>query len=245
MKHKEPMRSGILGHCYWIGICAVLVAGCSPAYMSDIYTTSTPRTQSFNLRGIDPTPVAILGVVSPPGLQGFAPFLSHALVSAISEAQPSIRVIPTSEIVSIINEQDRGLTSDYTQLLSGFIASGVLDRKRMSAIGAKLNSHYFLLPGAAEFDQAVTDRYDVAGLKLVRNRITTLRLWLQVWDANSGRLLCESTGEITAVTALLTVKRTVPLEELARRLWLRMIKENLLEAKSTRRLSRSSAVSGQ
>lgn len=97
--------------------------------MSDIYTTSTPRTQSFELRGNDPTPVAILGVVSPPGLQGFAPFLSHALVRAISEAQPPIRVIPTSETVSIINEGDQGLASDYTQLLSGFIASGIFESK--------------------------------------------------------------------------------------------------------------------
>jgi hypothetical protein len=226
----------MLSHCSCIGICALLVAGCSPAYMSDIYTTSTPRTQSFELRGNHSTPVAILGVVSPPALQGFAPFFSHALVRAISEAQPPIRVIPTSETVSIINEGDKGLGSDYAQLLSGFIASGILDRKRMSAIGARLNSHYVLLPGVAEFDQTVTDRYDFAGLKLVRNRITTLRLWLQVWDANSGRLLWESAGEITAVTALLSVKRTVPLEELARRLWLQMIQENLLEANSTRRL---------
>jgi hypothetical protein len=180
--------------------------------------------------------VAILGVVSPPGLQGFAPFFSHALVKAISEAQPPIRVIPTSETVSIINEQGRDLATDYTQLLSGFIASGILDRNRMSAIGATLNTHYLLLPGVAEFDQAVSDRFDFVGLKLVRNRITTLRLWLQVWDANSGRLLWESSGEITAVTALLSVKRTVPLEELARRLWLQMIQENLLEAKSTTRL---------
>jgi hypothetical protein len=214
----------MLGHCSWIGICALLVAGCSPAYMSDIYATSTPRTQSLEFRGNDPTPMAVLGVVSPPGLQGFAPFLSYALVRAFSEAQPPIRVIPTSETVSIINERDKGLASDYTQLLSGFTASGILDRKRMSEIGATLHSHYVLLPGVAEFDQTVTDRYDFAGLKLVRNRITTLRLWLQVWDANSGRLLWESTGEITAVTALLSVKRTVPLEELARRLWLRMIR---------------------
>jgi hypothetical protein len=202
--------------------------------MSDIYTTSAPRTQSFELSGNDRTPVTILTVICPPGLQGFAPFLSHALVRASSQAEPRIRVIPTSETISMLNEQGQGLASDYTQLLAGFMASGILDRKRMSAIGATLNSHYVLLPGLAEFDETVIDRYEIVGLKLVRNRITTLRLWLQLWDANSGRLLSESTGEMTVVTALLAVKRTIPLEVLAARLWLQMIQENLLQAKSGR-----------
>jgi len=226
------VRLSLLRHCAWSGFCAVLLVGCGPLYMSDIYT-SAPSTQSVELRGLDRTPVAILGVICPAGLQGFAPFLSHALVRASSQSQPPIRVIPTSETISTLNEHGQGLASDYTQLLSGFMASGILDRKRMSAIGATLNSPYVLLPGLAEFDETVIDRYEVVGLKLVRNRITTLRLWLQLWDANSGRLLWESTGEITAVTALLTVKRTIPLEVLAGRLWLQMIQENLVQAKSS------------
>jgi hypothetical protein len=105
-------------------------------------------------------------------------------------------------------------------------------------IGSELGSHYLLLPGLAEFDQTIMDKYDFLGVKLVRTRVTTLLLWLQLWDTQTGRILWESAGELTAATALLSAKRTVPLEKLAQELWLEMIQEDLLEGRTETRLFR-------
>jgi hypothetical protein len=156
------------------------------------------------------------------------------LISALTKAQPPIRVIPANETVSTINEQ--GLTRDYEEMLAGFTPGGILDRQRLRAIGSALGSRYLLLPGLAEFNQLIMDKYDVIGVKLVRTRVTTLRLWLQLWDAQTGRILWESAGELTAVTALLSAKRTVPLDDLAQKLWLQMIQEDLLGARTQTRL---------
>jgi len=93
-----------------------------------------------------------------------------------------------------------------------------------------------LLPGLAEYDQLILDKYETLGVKLVRIRVTTLRLWLQLWDAQTGRILWESAGEVTAVTPLLNAKRTVPLYRLAQQLWLQMIQEDLIGAKTETRL---------
>jgi hypothetical protein len=48
--------------------------------------------------------------------------------------------------------------------------------------------------------------------------------------------LWESAGELTAVTALLNAKRIVPLDELAQKLWLQMIQEDLLGSRTQTRL---------
>jgi hypothetical protein len=88
----------------------------------------------------------------------------------------------------------------------------------------------------AEFDQLIMDKYEAMGVKLVRTRVTTLRLWLQLWDEQTGRILWESAGELTAVTALLNAKRIVPLDELAQKLWLQMIQEDLLGSRTQTRL---------
>jgi hypothetical protein len=60
----------------------------------------------------------------------------------------------------------------------------------------------------------------------------TLRLWLQLWDAQTGHLLAESTGETTAATPILTMDSTVSLDAIAQKLWSRMIKDDLLERTS-------------
>jgi hypothetical protein len=69
-------------------------------------------------------------------------------------------------------------------------------------------------------------------LKLLRNRLTTLRLWLQLWDAQSGHILWESAGEVTVSTVLLSPKQTVPLEETVQRLLFNMIQDGLLRGKT-------------
>ena len=65
---------------------AALLAGCTPLYLSDTHTTSTPRSQLFDVAELAREPVATLGLLTPAGLQGFNPPLSHALIAALSES---------------------------------------------------------------------------------------------------------------------------------------------------------------
>jgi hypothetical protein len=54
-----------------------------------------------------------------------------------------------------------------------------------------------LLPGLGDFSQILIDRFELAGLKVVRNRVITLRLWLQLWDTQTEQILWESTEKPT------------------------------------------------
>jgi hypothetical protein len=170
--------------------------------------------------------MATFGVVAPPALQGFGPALSHALVEALAQANPPMLAQPIPDTLNALNQQ--GLTAEYADLLSGFARSGVLERKPLQSLGSALRSRYVLLPGLAGFDEVLTDSFEISGLKIVRSRITTLRLWLQLWDTQAGRLLWESAGEARVASELLRPDRTVPFDETAEKLWLRMIREGLL-----------------
>ena len=60
-------------------------------------------------------------------------------------------------------------------------------------------------------------------------RVSTLRLWLQLWDTQTGHILSESTGETTLATPVVSLDSTVSLDATAQKLWSRMIKKDLLE----------------
>jgi hypothetical protein len=212
---------------------ASFLAACTPLYTSDTNITGTPKPQSFDVA----ERVASLGLIAPVSLQGLAPLLSNALKTALEEAHPPIRAISFQETGNLLN--DRGLAADYADLVSGFVRSGVLEHKRLARIGGALGSRYVLLPGLAEFDQEVIDRFEAMGVKVVRNRVTTLHVWLQLWDSRTGHNLWESAGEVTVVTALLSAKRAVPLDAIAQNLWLRMIQDELLGGQTTLRIFRN------
>ena len=222
------MVAGVLmKHTATVAVVAgCFLAGCTPLSMSDMHVTATPKPQYFDPGGR----VAALGLIAPSSLQQFAPLLSDTLVSALEEAHPPIRTLSFRESANLIN--DRGLAADYGDLVSGFVHSAILERERLRRIGEALGVRYVLLPGVAEFDQTVIDRFETIGLKVFRARITTLRLWLQLWDTKTGHNLWEATGEATVVSQLLRVKETVPLNTIVQSLWLRMIQDDLLEGQT-------------
>jgi len=213
-----------------LAFSAALLAGCStPFHMSDAHVTSAPSSSSLDIAVLACEPVTTLGLVAPAGIQGLSPTVSHALTTALSEASPPIRAIPMPELVNRLTDQD--LAGEYATMLSDVARSGILERERLRRIGAALGSRYVLQPGLAEFNQTLVDKFELAGLKIVKTRLSTLRLWLQLWDAQTGHLLWESTGELTVAAPVLTQESTVALDEIARTLWSRMIKNDLLGAR--------------
>jgi hypothetical protein len=208
---------------------AVLLAGCDPPYLSDTYATSTPKPASFDTSDLSRMPVVMLAFVAPGNLQGLGPTLTHALSGALAEVTPPIREISTDQTLNRLTDQ--GLATEYADLRAGFARNGILDRPRLRRIGTGLGSRYVLLPGLAQFDAEILDKYEAAGLKLLRNRVTTLRLWLQLWDSRTGHLVWESSGEVTTATVFLSPRQTVALEQTAKKLLVRMIQDGLLDSK--------------
>jgi hypothetical protein len=210
---------------------ALFSAGCrTPFHLSDDHVTSAPQSPSLDIPVLVCKPVATLGVIAPGGIQGLSLTVSHALFTALGKASPPIRAIPTLEMLNRLTDQ--GLAGDYADLLVSYSRGGIPDRARLERIGVALGSRYVLQPGLAEFSQTVLDKFEFAGLKIVRLRLSTLRLWLQLWDAQTGHLLSESTGELTVEAPILTTDSSVSLDDAAQKLWSRMIKQDLLGSTS-------------
>jgi hypothetical protein len=221
--------TGRIGGGALLATVVLLLAGCDPPYLSDTYATSTPKPASLDTADLARMPVVVLAFMAPGNLQGLGPTLSHAISGALAEVRPPIREISTDETLNQLT--DKGLATEYADMRAGFARNGMLDRQRLRRIGLGLGSRYVLLPGVAEFNEEILDKYEAAGIKLLRNRVTTLRLWLQLWDSQTGHIVWESSGEGTTASVLLSPTQTVALEEIARKLLVRMLQDGLLESK--------------
>jgi hypothetical protein len=213
-----------------LALTLMLLAGCDPPYLAGTYAASTPLPKSFDTSELTRMPVAVLAFVAPGNLQGFSPTLSQALGSALAEVNPPIREISTDQTLNRLTDQ--GLATEYADLRAGFARNGMLDRSRLRRIGSGLGARYVMLPGIAQFDQEILDKYEAAGIKLLRNRVKTLRLCLQLWDSQTGHIVWESSGEVTVATVFLSPKQAVALEQTAKKLLVRMIQDGLLESKT-------------
>jgi hypothetical protein len=216
------------------GFAALFLASCAPSSVTDSYATATPLPASFDTTELVNRPVATLGFAAPANLQGYSVILAHALSAALAEATPRIPEISAREALNRLTDQRAD--AEYAELRARVMRNEVPDRQRLQRIGSRLGSHYVLLPGLAEFDEAIADKFEAIGIKLIRSRVTTLRLWLQLWEVRTGHVVWESAGELTAVTPLLTLNQSVPLEQIAQKLLLHMIQDGLLKARTRTRV---------
>jgi hypothetical protein len=216
------------------GCAALFLAGCGPAHLTDHHATATPLPASFDTAELVRRPVATLGFAAPANLQGYSVTLSHALSAALAEVTPPIPEISAREAVNRLTDQ--GVAAEYAELQARVTRNEAPNRQRLQRIGSRLGSNYVLQPGVAQFDEEIVDKFEALGLKLVRNRVTTLRLWLKLWEVQSGHVVWESAGETTAVAALVTLDRSVPLDRIAQKLLFHMIQDGLLKARTRTRV---------
>ncbi len=209
-----------------LGIGMVLLAGCTPFHLSDMYSVSTPKPPSLETSALTGRPLATLPATAPVALQGYGPVVSLALSEALAASTPSFHEIPPIETLNRVNRQ--GLVSDYDDMTAGFSRSGIFDRQRLARIGTALDSKYVLQPGLADFKEAIGDRFMLAGWRVVKMRAATLRLWVRLWDVRTGEILWEATGEATVTSELIEDTPTIPVHEIARRLWARILAEHLI-----------------
>src|SRR5262245_3103834 len=159
---REAYRASPGGRCALksrlaVVLLAMTAAACAPVRVSHTNTVPTLRLESnrpatSELAG---EPIAILGVLAPAGLQGFSPFLSHALVAALAEVTPPIPARSAYDTVNRLNAE--GLAAEYSELVAGFARSGILERDRLRRIGSALGSRYVFLPGVAELSHTILD----------------------------------------------------------------------------------------
>ena len=215
-----------------LAFAAVFSAGCSSIlYPPAVHLTSVPRPPAVDMNALACQPVLAFSVVAPSSIQGLGPTVSYALVSVLLSGSPPIWVVPTTEMLNRLG--DAGLGGDYADMLSGFAHNGILSREQLRRSGVALGSRYALLPGLAEFGQTLADKFEFEGIKIVRTRVSTLRLWLQLWDTQTGHILWQSTGEVILASHVARAQESVSLDELARILWSRMIEEELIGKNST------------
>ena len=195
-----------------------------------IYTPRLRPGQSFSMS----PDFARAGGHTWPSQLGQSPGLQPASVTRPQRGAlgslPAHPGIAAHETLNMLNQQ--GLGAEYSTLIASFGRGGILEREPLQRIGSALSSRYVLLPGLAEFNQVIIDRLSIYGWNIIQSWVTTLRLWLQLWETQTGKILWESSGEVTMATKLLRSEQTVPLDEIAQKLWLRMIQDNLLDGES-------------
>ena len=120
-------------------------------------------------------------------LQGYIPSVSQALSVACSDVSPPIHVLSQYETVNKLYHL--GVAAEYAEKDPSFAASSTLDSQRLKQIESTLGARYVLQPGLAYVSEDLEDKFEMFGWHILKTKVSTLGLWLRLWDALTGEFL--------------------------------------------------------
>lgn len=138
--------------------------------------------------------------------------LALLFTTTLAQARTDLRLVPLPEVLSAINAN--GLAEPYQRLYEGYRLTGVFDRDTLHRIAHASGTRFLAQLKLAHFEQGAKSRFGLLGLSVLQTQYAHMRLFLQIWDADSGAVAWEGIDELT-VSVETSRERAVTLRALA------------------------------
>ena len=204
-------------------ICTISLTSCIGAFKQWGDEKSIAwKASSFDPHVLNSQPIVILTALTGMGLEGYRHQVSQSLFQTLTKEKNPLSVISPQETIGKLNRA--GLGKEVTLMTSDYLKSGILDHDTLRKICQTLECGYVFQPSLAAFRQYMDDRLRFFGLRVFQTRVTILRLSLQIWDAQTGEIVWESSGEGT-MAAEDVRDVMIPFEEITQKLWVKILSD--------------------
>ncbi|MGE0715016.1 MAG: hypothetical protein AB7P02_06210 [Alphaproteobacteria bacterium] len=188
-----------------VAAATILLAGCDRPRLTDAFKSAEPAAavQAATNEAQAPVvlaavPLAVLTPTATFGQEENRQSLAMLFSEAMGEARPDLSVMPLSETLSRINAA--GLSEPYDKMYTVYRNTGLLDRDTLRRVGEATGARYLVQLKLQSMNQNNRQRFSYFGISLLQTQSANARLFLQIWDAEAGRIVWERTAEASRQT---------------------------------------------
>lgn len=138
--------------------------------------------------------MAFLTPSTPTGQEEDKQALALGFSEVLRKKRPDICFGTLPETLGTINRA--GLADVYRDMYEEYRNTGILKKDVLHKIGEQLNVRYLLQLKLANFRQETNSRFGLLGWRLVDTRIANIRLFVQIWDTQTGMIAFEAIQEL-------------------------------------------------
>jgi hypothetical protein len=107
---------------------------------------------------------------------------------------PTVHVLSLPESLGAINRA--GLAPAYRKMVEDYRDTGIFPRDTLGKVGNAIGTRYLVQLKLAGFNQEVRDRLSILGVRLFQTLQANIRLYMQIWDAETGTIAWEGSEEM-------------------------------------------------
>ena len=156
-----------------------------------------PAPPSFHFADLEQNPLRCSGLLRLPPSGVMRSYYQTSSARFFTKSWPNWKVISPQELVKRINREK--LAGEYAKLREDFEQSNIFDGDALRKIASAIGVRYVFQPRLAAFSQTMTDRWSFLpfDLRIMQTRSSNMRVWLQLWDAETGEMVWTSMAETT------------------------------------------------
>jgi hypothetical protein len=173
-------------------VLMLLLSGCTiaPQTNSEIEHTSI----ALSANDLEDFGIGFLTPAAATTLETDKQSLSLMFADELMQMRPDVRVATLPAVLSAVNEN--GMAEGYKQMYRDYLETGILEQDLLREIGDVANVRYLAQLSLAGFKQGGTRRFGVFGLRMVETKQATMRVFMQIWDSDTGIVAWEATQEV-------------------------------------------------
>ena len=173
-------------------LSVVITPGCSRAPQR--YSTLNHKLIQLTHGDLYDSGIAFITPSSVTGQEEEKQAVAFTFADALSKALPDLKVTHLAKTLSAINAA--GLADDYRRMYDNYKNTGIFDRDTLRRVGDATGTRYLGQLKLAGFYQGSLGRLSVFGLRMVETKFANLRLFFQIWDADTGGIVWEGVQEL-------------------------------------------------
>lgn len=173
---------------------ALLLAGCATVG-DQVVPTTVSKNIALKPGDLTQHGLAFLTPSTVTGQEQDRQSLALIFAEAMSARLPAVHLIPLSDTLGLINRA--GLSGEYRKMLEGYRETGIFTRDSLGKIGQAVGTRYFAQLKLAGFNQDTFERFSLLGFRLFQTLHANIRLYLQIWDSETGVIAWEGSEELS------------------------------------------------
>jgi hypothetical protein len=120
--------------------------------------------------------------------------LALSFSKELEQGRPEVKVVPLPTILSKVNEAD--LDQQYKRMYRDYLETGILEGSILQRIGEVGGVRYLAQLSLADFMQQSRGRFNFLGLRIVDTKQAAMRVFIQIWDSETGAVAWEGSAEL-------------------------------------------------
>jgi hypothetical protein len=181
------------GRCLMAICLLLLLSGCTTG--SQVHPTTLHKNLSLPSGALQLYGVAFLTPSTVTGQEQDQQTAALIFAEQMRVQLPTVRVLSLPEALGAVNRA--GLAPEYRKMVENYRETGIFPRELLTTVGGAIGTRYLVQLKLAGFSQDMRDRVSIFGVRLFQTLHANIRLYMQIWDAETGNIAWEGSEEMS------------------------------------------------